>query len=121
MKVIIAGGRDFNDFPALVSAVRQRVQDVTTPIEVVCGGAAGADALGKLMAEKEGWEVAMFPADWSKHGRAAGPIRNKEMAEYADCLIAFWDGESRGTKSMIDLATREGLDVIAVHYNKEAL
>ncbi|WP_197026348.1 hypothetical protein [Polaribacter sp. Hel_I_88] len=50
-----------------------------------------------------------FPAEWNKFGKAAGPVRNKEMAIYADALIAFWDGKSRGTKNMIQLAKQNGL------------
>ena len=59
----------------------------------------------------------LFPADWEHHGKAAGPIRNAEMAEVADALIAFWDGQSRGTKSMIDLAKRKGLQVAVVRFD----
>lgn len=58
----------------------------------------------------------MFPADWNKHGKAAGPILNAEMAEVADALIAFWDGKSRGTANMIQLAKDKGLKVAIVYY-----
>ena len=59
----------------------------------------------------------LYPADWERHGRAAGPIRNEEMAEVSDALIAFWDGKSRGTKSMIEIARRKGLQVAVVRYD----
>jgi hypothetical protein len=52
-----------------------------------------------------------FPADWDRFGRSAGPKRNKQMAEYGDALIAVWDGESRGTKTMIEFARERGLQV----------
>lgn len=65
---------------------------------------------------KEDLQLNTFPADWNKHGRAAGPIRNEEMAQYADALIAFWDGKSRGTKSMISLATEYSLKIKIHHY-----
>lgn len=79
--------------------------------EVVSGTCKGVDQLGEEWAERKGIPVKKFPADWSKHGRRAGPLRNREMAKYADALIAIWDGKSRGTRSMIDEALREGLEV----------
>jgi hypothetical protein len=110
MKVIIAGSRDFSDFQLLYSRCEEILKDLTE-IEIVSGTARGADKLGEHYASLKGHSVAKFPADWDKHGKAAGYVRNKEMAEYADVLIAFWDGESRGTKHMIDLATAKDLKV----------
>lgn len=105
MRVIIAGSRHmpFSSYPLIaVAAARFETitgQDIT---EVVCGMAHGADTFGMKWAvlEKK-CKVAKFPADWDTHGKAAGPIRNSEMADYADGLIAFlWDN-SRGTANMI--------------------
>ena len=109
-KVIIAGSRDFSDFQLLYSKCEE-ILESQTDIEIVSGTARGADKLGEHYASLKGHSVAKFPADWDKHGKAAGYVRNKEMAEYADMLIAFWDGESRGTGHMINLATEKGLDV----------
>lgn len=100
MKVIIAGGRDFEDYDYLCvslhhAGIRQRVS------EVVCGMARGADALGAEWAHERAIPVKYFPADWKQHGRGAGAIRNLAMAKYADALVAFWDGQSPGTKDMI--------------------
>ena len=64
----------------------------------------------------KGFEVKIIQADWQKYGKRAGPIRNKEMADYADTLIAFWDGQSRGTKNMIETARSQNLNVIVVGY-----
>ena len=69
------------------------------------------------MHQEHGLACDIHPADWDKHGKAAGPIRNAEMAEVADALIAFWDGQSRETKSMIDLARKKGLQVAIVRYD----
>ena len=99
MKVIIAGGRDFDNYEMLSDTMKNLNIIVS---EVVCGGANGADLLGKEWAERNGIPVKMFPADWDQYGKSAGFIRNHDMAEYADFLVAFWDGESRGTKNMID-------------------
>jgi hypothetical protein len=82
--------------------------------EVVSGGARGVDASGEMWALSNAIPMNLFPADWSKHGKAAGPIRNKEMAEYADQLVAFRgkNGMTRGTRNMVKIANFLGLKVI---------
>ena len=115
MKVIIAGSRGFSDFQLLYAKCEEILANVDE-VEIVSGTARGADKLGEHYASLKGHSVIQFPADWDKHGRASGYIRNKEMADYSDCLIAFWDGESRGTKHMIDLATERGLSVHIINY-----
>jgi hypothetical protein len=110
MKVIIAGSRGFSDFQLLFTKCEEILKD-KSEIEIVSGTAKGADKLGEHYASLKGHSVARFPADWLSHGKSAGFIRNAEMAEYSDCLIAFWDDESRGTKHMIDLAESKGLEV----------
>lgn len=107
-RVIIAGSRDFDDFGTLCR-VCDHMLSKRHPIEVVCGMAKGADLLGKRYADERGHLVAEFPADWKSFGKSAGMIRNMRMAEYSDALIAFWDGSSRGTKNMIELAKGLGL------------
>lgn len=112
IKVIVAGGRDFDDAKMLSEklynfAMPYNVSD----IEWVTGKARGADTLGEMWAREAGAPVKEFPADWDRYGKAAGYIRNEQMAKYADVLIAFWDGESKGTKHMIDLARKHGLEV----------
>jgi hypothetical protein len=108
MKVIIAGGRDITDYELLLRAVLNAGFDFTA---VISGGARGADALGEQFAHECGLELFKFPADWDKYGRAAGPIRNKVMAEFGDALIAIWDGKSRGTRNMIEQAYEKGIKV----------
>jgi hypothetical protein len=108
MRTIIAGGRNIHDYQLVLSAVAES----SIPISVVVsGGAQGVDYLGERYAREEGYPLDVYPADWNKHGRAAGPIRNAEMAENADALIAIWDGQSRGTKNMIEIARKRGLTV----------
>jgi hypothetical protein len=68
---------------------------------VVSGGAPGVDTLAERWAEQHDIPVTGFPAEWSRYGKKAGPIRNKEMAGYAEGLVAVWDGRSRGTKDMV--------------------
>lgn len=106
MKVIIAGGRDIHDYELVVDAVQESQFDIDT---VISGGANGVDALGEKYSEEMNLNLKIFNADWATHGRAAGPIRNRKMAENADALIAIWDGKSRGTKNMIETAQKKGL------------
>jgi hypothetical protein len=108
MKVIIAGSRDFNDYYSLTKAIMKSGLNIE---EVVCGMARGVDLLGKQWADERGIYVKEFPADWNTHGQRAGPIRNTEMAKYADALIAIWDGESKGTANMISQARAKNLKV----------
>ncbi len=115
MKLIIAGGREFTHFKgALAHYLVINNQGIVT--EIVSGGARGADKVGELIAEAEGLPIKLFKADWDTHGKSAGYIRNSEMADYGDMLLAFWDGKSKGTKHMIDLATKKGLKVKVVRY-----
>lgn len=120
LKIIIAGSRDFDDYALVKSRMafylsNQKLSDV----EIVSGGARGADALGERLARDFNLKLKIFPADWEKHGKKAGYLRNEQMAQYADCLVAFWDGESRGTKHMIDLANGFKLKVRVVEYLKD--
>lgn len=117
MKVIIAGGRDFDDFNLLCEKC-DHILSQQTDIEIVSGTANGADKLGEKYAIQKGHTIKQFPADWEKHGRRAGYKRNLEMAAYADALIAFWDGHSRGTKHMIDIAETGNLKIKIIYYAK---
>lgn len=115
-KVIIAGGRDFSDYD-LLSEKCDYYLGKKTNVEVVSGGAKGADNLGERYAKERNIPVKLFLADWVKLGKRAGFVRNAEMAEYADALIAFWDKSSKGTKHMIDTANEKELSVKVVQYN----
>jgi hypothetical protein len=110
MKVIIAGGRTFNDYNLLYQKC-DKALSMQKEVEIVSGTANGADKLGEKYANEKGFKIKQFPANWDSHGKSAGYIRNEEMAKYADALIAFWDGKSKGTKHMIDLAKRYNLKV----------
>lgn len=115
-KIIIAGSRTFNDYE-LVRKTMSALFDNISPsqMEIISGHCpSGADRLGEMFAERNGIRLTLFPADWNKYGKTAGPIRNKQMAEYVSSdgyLVAFWDGKSRGTKNMIEEAHRVGATV----------
>lgn len=115
MRVVIAGGRDFSDYSLLCKKC-DKILNSQKDIEIVSGNANGADKLGERYAREKGYTLKQFPANWDKYGKGAGYIRNKEMAEYADALIAFWDGSSKGTKHMIDLAKQNNLKIRVIYY-----
>lgn len=114
-RVIIAGGRDFDDYQLLELNCNCYLKNKFPDIEIVSGKAKGADRLGERYAENYLLDVKEFSPDWDKFGKGAGFIRNREMAEYADALIAFWSG-SRGTSHMIDIMKKMGKLVRIVRY-----
>ena len=109
MKVIIAGGRDYSQKVGDQSMV-SRLIDEKNITEIVSGGCSGADRFGEMVAYVEKLNVKIFHADWETHGKAAGPIRNEQMAKYADAVILFSGG--RGTANMRKLAKQYGLTVL---------
>lgn len=115
-RVIVAGGRDFSDYEYLRSSLDLLLQNIAGPIIIVSGTAKGADKLGEQYAAEKGYAVLRFPADWDRFGKAAGYMRNEQMAKNADALVAFWDGTSKGTKNMIQLAKRYDLKIRAQKY-----
>ena len=120
-RIIVAGGRDFTDYALLSETLDVILKRYTlSEVSIVSGCCRGADALGERYAKEHGIPVVRFPADWLEYGKAAGPIRNRKMAEYASegegVLVAFWDGRSRGTASMIRLAEKAGLQIKTITY-----
>jgi threonine/homoserine efflux transporter RhtA len=111
MKVIVAGSRSITDATVVAKAIAGSGFEIT---ELVCGRARGVDELGKLWAQERGIPVVLFLALWRRHGRSAGAIRNLAMARYADALVAIWDGESPGTRNMIDAMKILGKPVFVV-------
>ena len=116
MKVIIAGGRDFDNYEYLSQTMNSL--DILIS-EVISGCARGADSLGELWAKNNNIPVTHFPADWHGSGKAAGMERNQEMAEYGDYLVAFWDGKSRGTLDMINRMQQCGKHGKVVRYESK--
>lgn len=119
-RFIIAGGRDFNDLKKLEKEADNVIQGLQGRIIIISGAANGADKLGEKYAIIHNLEVVKFPANWNLYGKSAGPRRNAEMAKYASeengILLAFWDGESRGTRNMIENAKRCNLKIKVVKY-----
>ena len=115
-KVIIAGSRGFTDYDLLTQTVDNLLTNIKDNIEIVSGTANGADKLGERYAENRCLDVKKFPANWDTYGKRAGYLRNEQMAKYADALIAFWDGKSKGTNHMIELAENNHLKIRVIKY-----
>jgi len=116
-KVIIAGGRDFVDSLYLHKTLDKLLSGKHyDEVIILSGRARGADTLGENYGVSKGIRVDVYPANWDKYGKSAGYRRNAEMANDADALVAFWDGKSRGTMHMINLAKEKGLQVRVKSY-----
>ena len=108
MRVAIVGSRDWDDWSALDKTLLEldKTKDV-----IVSGGARGVDSMAASLARKYGFQVVVHPADWDRNGRSAGYIRNEDIVLDSDIILAFWDGESRGTLHTITLAEKYGKPV----------
>lgn len=109
MKLAIVGSRGFTDYSLLESTIAEKFQSVT---EVISGGATGADSLGARWAREHGVKLTIFKPDWDTHGRSAGYLRNIDIVDAADEVLAMWDGKSRGTAHTIKIATDKGKPVV---------
>lgn len=121
IKLIIAGSREIKDYNLLLNVIEEfKIKyNIENIDEIVCGEARGVDSLGKRYGLENNITIKSFPADWNKFGKSAGYIRNEEMAKYANSLIAIWDGKSKGTKHMIDLANKHDMDIIHISISKD--
>lgn len=109
MKLCIFGSRGVTDLDLALNIIETVLEETKWAVtEVVSGTARGADTLGEEWAEQMEIPVKRFPADWGRYGKRAGYVRNGEMAEYCDCAIGLWDGESRGTSMMVDCLVAAG-------------
>ncbi len=109
IKLAIVGGRTFNDYDILNEHIAKVCQENDFTItEIISGGARGADKLGERYAKDNNIPIRIFPAEWDKYGKSAGFRRNKDIIDACDVCVAFWDGESRGTKHDIDLCRSVG-------------
>lgn len=117
MKLIIAGGRDFKDWDVFTTSIVAVIGLHGMPEEIVSGKCeTGADVMGEAWANENNLPIKGFPANWKKHKKSAGPIRNQAMARYADMGIVFWDGQSAGSKNMIERLKANDKPVIVIPY-----
>jgi len=115
-KLVIAGGREFNDYILLKNKIIPFYEAFGSDLIIISGCAEGADSLGEDFADEYGLEVQRFPADWNRFGDGAGYSRNIEMGKIADGVIIFWDGKSDGSKHMIKVANRFKLPYKVIRY-----
>lgn len=116
-KVVVAGSRGFNDYELLKNKLSYYLKNKhSNDIEIVSGGARGADKLGERYANEFNLKTKVFLADWNQYGKAAGHIRNREMAKYTDVAVVFWDGQSPGSLGMIQEMNKLEKRVIVVQY-----
>ena len=117
-KIVVAGGRTFNDLASMTVHLNAllKTKRLTHEIVIISGTARGADQTGEQYADNTGTTLLRFPADWDKHGKSAGYVRNKAMAAEADAVVVFWDGKSKGSKHMIDIAESSGLPLRVIQY-----
>jgi len=103
-RVVVCGSRSFADFALLRSKLDVLLSRRLPDVVILSGGCRGADALGERYARLRNLPVERFPADWARLGRSAGWHRNEVMVKQADAVVVFWDGQSRGSASVISLA-----------------
>ena len=122
MRLAVIGGRDFKNYELLLKCLTRWG---SYPLgfgvidEVVSGGAKGADSLAAKAAKELDIDVTEIIPDWDRFGKSAGFIRNTEIINSADAVLAFWDGTSRGTKDSIDKAIEIGLEVFIITYGRQ--
>lgn len=115
MRTIIAGSRSITDMELLLKTIKEADQNGLTITTILCGGANGVDTLGREWAKKHNIPIEYYPANWDKHGKRAGYVRNQEMVHNAEALIAIWDGKSKGTEHTIDLAQKANLKTYLIN------
>ena len=108
MRTIIAGSRNITDYNVLLQAIQECPFSIST---ILSGTARGVDKMGERFAVEQKIPLEKYPADWNKYGKSAGYKRNELMAEKAEALLSIWDGKSKGTKNMINIAKIKGLKV----------
>lgn len=107
-KIVVAGCRHYTNYEEAKKYIDHCISIIKDKYTLifVSGGCSGADCIGERYARENGYEIEIYPAKWEQYGRYAGPKRNEEMSKIGDYFIIFWDGKSKGTKSMISYATK---------------
>jgi hypothetical protein len=115
MKTIIAGSREGLSFSVFKAMLDMVPWDIT---EVVSGTARGVDQLGEMWAREQDMPLTLMQAQWDTYGKAAGILRNRAMAKYADALVAICINNSKGTSNMIEEARKNGLKILSIRIDK---
>ena len=112
MRTVIAGSRAITNYSDLLDALEKAIEIGIRPSVVLSGVALGVDMLGEQWANEFNIPLERYPADWEKHGKRAGYLRNIQMADHAEAVVVVWNGKSRGTKHMIDAARERNLRLL---------
>ena len=111
-RIIVCGCRDFNDQSKIYNTLDEILTSYSD-IEIISGHAKGVDTIAEHYAREHNYPCRIFPADWNKYGKKAGPIRNSQMLKHAlletPIVIAFWNGKSKGTHNMINQAKEKNV------------
>lgn len=116
--ILVCGSRGFSNKSLMVKRLNAFLEQHNldeTNIQIISGMARGADALAAEIAKDNNVPLIEMPADWKAHGKRAGFVRNLEMLNKADIVIAFWDGESVGTAHTIQEAKKKNITTYVVH------
>lgn len=115
-KLLIAGSREYSAYDEVAKVIDTYLNKLTPndTVIILSGACRGADRIGERYAEEHGYEVRRYPADWKRYGRGADPVRNRLMADEADYIICFWNGKSRGSRSLIEYAEKLGKKVFVI-------
>jgi len=120
MRIGVVGSRTFEDKLLILETIHLFEVAYETlfdeKIEIVSGGAKGADLLAEKVALVSNIPITVFKPDWDKHGKAAGFIRNQQIVDNSNMIIAFWDGKSNGTKDTIDKARKAKKPTLIVYF-----
>jgi hypothetical protein len=108
VKIAIVGSREYPN----LGRVTAYVESLPEGTVIVSGNAEGVDRVAEVAGNHYGLDVISIPADWDTHGKGAGYIRNIEIVEQVETVVAFWDGKSKGTLHTITEATKRGIRVI---------
>lgn len=116
--IIVAGSRTFDNYKLLSKTLDDFIAKGADgkPVCIISGGARGADSLGECYAAERKIPRRVIPAEWSLLGKAAGMVRNRKMLEIADAVVVFWDGQSKGSKNMIEIAEAAGKRMKVIRY-----
>ena len=119
-RIVIAGTRTYHNYEEAKAYIDLCIREIRKQFTLVflSGECSGADRLGERYAAENGFAIERYPAEWEKYGKAAGPMRNEQMAQAADYVICFWDGKSRGTYSMIQSALANGKPIKVKRYTE---
>ena len=110
MKIAVIGSRDFEDY-ALLESKLNTLENITS---IISGGAKGADSLAEQYALQHSIDVVVIKPDWKRYNRGAGLVRNKEIVDMADLVVAFWNGKSKGTLDVIEYSKKQTVKLITV-------